>query len=67
MRTLYDIIFCGLFIPQLFALGQAYKLTAEEKELAKQQIIENFYKELPDSIKNLPYDSLRKHTERCSF
>ena len=67
MRTLHIIMFCGLFIPQLYALGQTYELTSEEKDLAKKQIIESFYKELPDSIKKLPYDSLRNNTDRYTF
>ena len=67
MRTLHIIMFCGLFIPQLYALGQTYELTSEEKDLAKKQIIESFYKELPDSIKKLPYDSLRNNTDSYTF
>jgi len=46
-------------------LGQ--EITLREKEMAKRNIIELFFRNIPDSLHHLPYDSLRKYTDPYTF
>lgn len=67
MKTLKQILFIALLFPLHIVIADTEELTQLEKEIAKKRIIEMYYKELPDSIKSLPYDSLRKHIDRYTF
>jgi C-terminal peptidase prc len=67
MKTLYQILPLALLFPLHMVIADTDELTQWEKEIAKKKIIEMYYKELPDSIKSLPFDSLRKHTDRFTF
>ncbi len=60
------IIFAILTSPH-YAASQVDDLSLRDKDKAKEQIFEVFFKELPDSIMNLPYDSLYHHIDRFTF
>jgi len=61
------IIIIALLASPHFAVSQDEQLSQQDKDEAKEQIFENFFKELPDSIKKLPYDSLYHHVDRFTF
>ena len=45
----------------------AQEITEQEKEIAKDHILKQFFRAIPDSLHHLPYDSLRKHTDPYTF
>ncbi len=47
--------------------SQEVDFTIEEKTQAKQSILKSFYKELPDNVKKLPYDSLIKYVDKYTY
>jgi len=61
------IIIIAILTSPHYATSQVDDLSLRDKEKAKEQIFEVFLKELPDSIKNLPYDSLYHHLDRFTF
>jgi carboxyl-terminal processing protease len=47
--------------------SQEGDFTIEEKAHAKKNILESFYKVLPENVKILPYDSLIKHVDKYTY